>query len=108
MGIYSIFLHKKKNHITLSHLPPPPSRTASELPRIGSTWEGELGSDRWLRGSWRCVGVDGGSGRSGRWRARHIGRQAVHQMLGTRKGGGGLTMEKHRIEAWFKHGLMMV
>ena len=47
-----------------------------KLPRIDSTWEGELGSDRWLRGSWRS------SSSSGRWRARHIGRQAVHQLLG--------------------------
>ncbi|CAL1137465.1 unnamed protein product, partial [Cladocopium goreaui] len=48
---------------------------------IGSTWEGELGSDRWLRGSWRCASDSAGSGGSGRWRARHIGRQAVHQTL---------------------------
>lgn len=45
-------------------------------PRIGSTWEGDLGTDRWLRGAWRV-----GSERSGRWRARHIGRQAVNQTL---------------------------
>eukprot|EP00913_Durusdinium_trenchii_P010618 g9962.t1 len=43
---------------------------------IGSTWEGDLGTDRWLRGAWRV-----GSERSGRWRARHIGRQAVNQTL---------------------------
>ncbi|CAE7489679.1 Tmem65 [Symbiodinium natans] len=44
---------------------------------IGSTWEGELGPDRWLRGSWRKAGDAG----SGRWRARHIGRAAVHNTL---------------------------
>eukprot|EP00435_Cladocopium_sp_Y103_P070838 s963_g36.t1 len=49
-----------------------------QLAMIGSTWEGELGSDRWLRGAWRCPS---GGGSSGRWRARHIGRQAVQQTL---------------------------
>ncbi|CAJ1419901.1 unnamed protein product [Effrenium voratum] len=41
---------------------------------VNSTWEGELGTDRWLRGAWRRPDAGG----AGRWRARHIGRAAVH------------------------------
>eukprot|EP00927_Polykrikos_kofoidii_P035876 TRINITY_DN30381_c0_g2_i1.p1 TRINITY_DN30381_c0_g2~~TRINITY_DN30381_c0_g2_i1.p1 ORF type:complete len:3775 (-),score=772.57 TRINITY_DN30381_c0_g2_i1:67-10008(-) len=44
----------------------------------GSTWEGELCSDRWLRGSWKCAQIEGAPpSAGGRWRARCVGRKVV-------------------------------